>query len=62
MKISKNNTDNTPSIKENDASIWNNSPEIKAPKNEYSSAIKFKLKIPDKNILEIAPLQGVSQS
>ena len=62
VKISKNNTDNTPSIKENDASIWNNSPEIKAPKNEYSSAIKFNWKIPDKNILEIAPLQGVSQS
>ena len=61
-KISKNNTDNTPSIKENEDSIWNNSPEIKAPKNEYSSAIKFNWKIPDKNILEIAPLQGVSQS
>ena len=61
-KLSKNNTDNTPSIKENEDSIWNNSPEIKAPKNEYSSAIKFNWKIPDKNILEIAPLQGVSQS
>ena len=61
-KISKNNTDNTPSIKENEDSIWNNSPEIKAPKNEYSSAIKFNWKTPDKNILEIAPLQGVSQT
>ncbi|MBI64470.1 MAG: cell division protein FtsK [Chloroflexi bacterium] len=62
VKISKKNTENTSPIKENDSQIWNNSPEIKAPKNEYTSAIKFNWKLPDKNILEIAPLQGVSQS
>ena len=47
---------------EPEISVWNNDPEIKAPKNDYSSAIKYKWQIPNTNILEIAPMQGVSSS
>ncbi|MBI20832.1 MAG: cell division protein FtsK [Chloroflexi bacterium] len=45
-----------------EVSIWNNNPEIKAPKNDYSSAIKFKWQVPNTNVLELAPMQGVSSS
>ena len=47
---------------EPEISVWNNDPEIKAPKNDYTSAIKYKWQIPNTNILEIAPMQGVSSS